>query len=130
MEDPTKPQPHGDLLSGVSSSEVEKHDLSLEALEHWLNAPTYQFVNAVRHEMLNFFMPILGYTELINELSDLDTVLMRQGDKDFTLRDFCDVVLRQQDKVYNLRDVLLAYVKATRDSEAQPPTPQPSKPTE
>lgn len=103
MEDDTRPQPI--ITEPVEAEQV----FTPEAIDYWKQIPPDKFIDAMRHEMMNFFMPIIGYIELINEQSDLDIVLMKIGDNDFTLRHLCEVVMRQQPKVYNLRDLLFQY---------------------
>lgn len=87
-----------------------------EEIEHWKQIAPDEFIDSVRHEMMNFLMPILGFTELIQEQGDLDLVVMQFGESKLTLREFCDVVLRQQEKVYHMRDLLALYSKSLREN--------------
>jgi hypothetical protein len=96
---------------------VEKH-FTPQAIDYWKQVPPDQFIDAIRHEMMNFFMPIIGFTELIYEQGDLDNVIMQVGESKLTLREFCDVVFRQQDKVYHMRDLLTSYAKEMRNEKA------------
>jgi hypothetical protein len=115
MEDDTRPQPR-------TTDPTEPQKLfTAEAIDYWKEVDPDKFIDAMRHEMMNFFMPIVGYIELINEQSDLDTVLMKIGNEEFTLRDLCEVVMRQQPKVYHLRDLLFRYSQELRDKPETKP---------
>jgi hypothetical protein len=117
MEDETIPH-----TRQLESDQLEKH-FTPEAIDYWKEIPPDRFIDALRHEMMNFFMPIVGFTELIYEQGDLDQVILEVGSSRLTLREFCEVIMRQQAKVYNMRELLLGYAKELRASENSQDTP-------